>query len=241
MAGSRIAGPVGLEQDYTPPRTAGPLGINDQGDPNRMTLLGDTPGSLGVADHADPSLPAANTPRPGASTAAVTADGTPVSTPQAGAQPAAANDPEIEALDLSATARKAAYALKKAHPTVKFTSGKRTKEDQARAMSQNVVKNRKWISETYKQSAVRDKAQKWVDDNPDKKTAKEIEDGLLEVFNSVTESELGRISKHLSGDAFDVQPVDKDADEIKKTIRGLEGLNKFLDKEGGLVRWHAQF
>ena len=43
------------------------------------------------------------------------------------------------------------------------------------------------------------------------------------------------------GEAFDVQPVDKDADAIKKTIRGLDGLGKFLDSEGGLVRWHAEF
>ena len=34
---------------------------------------------------------------------------------------------------------------------------------------------------------------------------------------------------------------EKDAEAIKKTIRGLDGLDKFLDKEGGLVRWHAQF
>jgi hypothetical protein len=52
---------------------------------------------------------------------------------------------------------------------------------------------------------------------------------------------VSQISKHLSGEAFDVQPVKKDASKIKKTIRGLKGLTKFLDKEGGLVRWHAQF
>ncbi len=34
---------------------------------------------------------------------------------------------------------------------------------------------------------------------------------------------------------------DEDAEAIKKTIRGLSGLDKFLDTEGGLVRWHAQF
>jgi hypothetical protein len=38
-----------------------------------------------------------------------------------------------------------------------------------------------------------------------------------------------------------VQPVEKDADEIKKSIKGLKGLTRFLDMEGGLVRWHAQF
>jgi hypothetical protein len=41
--------------------------------------------------------------------------------------------------------------------------------------------------------------------------------------------------------AFDVQPVTQDADAIKKSIRALAGLDKFLEMEGGLVRWHAQF
>ena len=40
-----------------PARTRGPLGYNDQGDPNLTTLLGDTPGTLGVNDYADPTLP----------------------------------------------------------------------------------------------------------------------------------------------------------------------------------------
>jgi hypothetical protein len=35
--------------------------------------------------------------------------------------------------------------------------------------------------------------------------------------------------------------VKDNADEIKKTIRGLAGLDIFLDTEGGLERWHAQF
>lgn len=35
-------------------RTPGPLGINDQGDPNVRALRGDTPGPLGINDHSDP-------------------------------------------------------------------------------------------------------------------------------------------------------------------------------------------
>jgi hypothetical protein len=150
-------------------------------------------------------------------------------------------DPDIEALKLSATAKAAAYALKKAHPSVVFTSGFRTKEDQARAMAGNVVSNRNWIKETYIQSTARDKCQKWVDEHKDKKTKDEIAAGLESVMDDLADTELARLSKHLSGDAFDVQPVDKDADAIKKTIKSLKGLSKFLDKEGGLVRWHAQF
>ena len=61
------------------------------------------------------------------------------------------------------------------------------------------------------------------------------------MLNAATDSQLAMLSKHLSGDAFDVQPVDTDAAAIKKTIRGLKGLDRFMEKEGGLIRWHAQF
>jgi hypothetical protein len=171
-------------------------------------------------------------------TPAVAAVGGATATPAAAA---ADTDPDIEALNLRGSARKGAYALKKAHPSVTFTSGRRDKADQARAMASNVVQNRKWIEETYVSTKLSKACQKWVNDNPDKKTQDEIAEGLLSVLNGATDAELSTLSKHLSGDAFDVQPVDTDADAIKKTIRGLDGLDKFLEKEGGLVRWHAQF
>jgi hypothetical protein len=150
-------------------------------------------------------------------------------------------DPEIEALDLAPTARKAAYALKRMHPSVIFTSGRRNKRDQARAMSENVILNRKWIEQTYAKTIACDNCQKWVDDNPDKTTQREIEEGLASVIDALPDAELARLSKHLSGDAFDVQPVNEDAERIKATIRRLPGLKIFLDMEGGLIRWHAQF
>lgn len=150
-------------------------------------------------------------------------------------------DADIEALDLAEAARKAAYELKKKHPSVTFTSGRRDKSDQARAIAQNVPENRKWIEETYAKSKARDACQKWLNDNSEKKTVAEIENGLLGVLQGLTDAELAQLSKHLSGEAFDVQPVEKDADKIKQSIRALPGLKKFLDKEGGLVRWHAQF
>jgi len=196
------------------------------------------PGPLGI-DVTPPidegTQPRVLTPEPGAV-------GATRATPAPPAKAAAPiTDPAIEALNLAATARAGAYALKKAHPAVRFTSGRRDKSQQASAMASNVVKNRRWIEETYVASALRTKCQEWVDNNADKKTQSEIADGLLSVFNSVGDAELGSISKHLSGEAFDVQPVDTDAEAIKATIRGLSGLSKFLDKEGGLVRWHAQF
>ena len=152
-----------------------------------------------------------------------------------------ATDPAIEMLNLSARARKAAYILKRAHPTVRFTSGRRTAAEQASAMASNVIKNRKWIVQTYAKSTLSTKCQAWVDKNPAMKTKHEIAAGLAGILKVAKDSELRRLSKHLSGDAFDVQPVVENAAKIKKTIRNLPGLDRFLDKEGGLIRWHAQF
>jgi hypothetical protein len=150
-------------------------------------------------------------------------------------------DEAIESLNLSSKARKAAYNLKKAHPSIIFTSGRRSAQDQARAMAGNVIKNVRWIEETYLPSEVCTKCQEWVNIHRDKKTAEEVAAGLLTVFDTFSDTDLARFSRHLSGDAFDVQPVDKNAAAIKKTIRGLPEVDKFLEREGGLLRWHVQF
>jgi hypothetical protein len=70
-------------------------------------------------------------------------------TPSTSSHPPLLNDPAIEALHLGPTAKQAAYALKQAHPTIVFTSGRRDKADQARAMAGNVVANKQWIQQTY--------------------------------------------------------------------------------------------
>lgn len=146
----------------------------------------------------------------------------------------------VSSLGLSATAKKAAEALLKQFPDVEFTSGKRDLDKQAQAMAGNVTANRNWIKKTYASSAASKACQKWVDDNPDAKTTADIAAGLLKTLKSLGKS-AGQISKHLTGDAFDVQPVTKDAASIKKAIKALPGCKKFLEKEGGLVRWHAEF
>jgi len=151
------------------------------------------------------------------------------------------NDPEIEALNLSETAKRAAYALKNKHSSVVFTSGRRDKQQQAWAMAGHVVKDRNWIKKTYAASTARNECQKWVDDNTDKKTRDEIATGLKGVLDGLTDTKLAGLSKHLSGDAFDVQPVEQDANAIKRTIRSLSGLSNFLEKEGNDVVWHAEF
>ncbi|HEV8109662.1 MAG TPA: hypothetical protein VGP97_19285 [Burkholderiales bacterium] len=150
-------------------------------------------------------------------------------------------DPAIEALDLAPVARAAAYALKRLHAEVVFTSGRRDEVAQAQAMAGNVVRNRQWIVQTYLPSPVCAACQKWVDEHPQALSQEAIQQGLTSVFDSIGEAEIGRISKHLSGEAFDVQPVAANAEAIKASIRALKGLTKFLDREGGLERWHAQF
>ncbi len=151
------------------------------------------------------------------------------------------NDPAIEALNLSETARQAAYTLKNAHPSVIFTSGRRDRLAQANAMASNVVLNRTWIRETYVESDASNACQEWIDDNPTRTSRAEIAAGLKGVLDALTPAQLAMLSKHLSGDAFDVQPVEQDAVAIISTIQNLPGLSKFLERQGGLVRWHAQF
>jgi hypothetical protein len=146
----------------------------------------------------------------------------------------------ISSLGLSETARKAAEQLLKQYPDIVFTSGRRDLVDQARAMAGNVVVKRDWIKKTYMHNEASKACQKWVDDHPEALTKKDIASGLLATLKGLG-SKAGLISKHLTGEAFDVQPVTKDAAEIKKAIRSLPGAKKFLDKEGGLVRWHVQF
>lgn len=149
---------------------------------------------------------------------------------------------QIERLALRGFALRGALALLAKHPDVIFTSGRRTLNEQARAMAGNVVINRRFIAETYLPCKVALACQEWVDANPFMTTGPAITVGLKNTMARFGVDELNRLSKHLSGDAFDVLPVTTaDGDDIKATIRGLEGLDKFLEREGGLVRWHAQF
>lgn len=144
----------------------------------------------------------------------------------------------IEEMNLEPVAKNAATILLSKHPELKFTSGRRTIFQQAHAMAGNVVFNRKWIGQTYLAGA---KLQQWVDKHPEAKTVDTITAGLEQTMKAMPEADLLKISRHLTGKAFDVTPVTANAATIKADILKLPGLHKFLDKEGGLVRWHAQF
>ncbi len=144
----------------------------------------------------------------------------------------------IEELNLEPTAKNAAKILHAKYPQLEFTSGRRGTFQQAHAMANNVVLNRKWIGQTYIAGA---KLQQWVDQHPEAKTVDAITAGLEQVMKAMPEAELVKISRHLTGRAFDVRPVTANAAAIRADILALPGLHKFLDHEGGLVRWHAQF
>ncbi len=150
------------------------------------------------------------------------------------------SDPEIERLDLLDTARAAAYALKAQFPTVRFTSGRRALADQARAMAQNVVDQRDWIRATYKPGAACSACQAWVDANPTATTAVAIAAGLLTTLNALPHEDAIALSLHLTGRAFDIQPVG-DVAPIRSALRAMPGFVQFLEREGHLIRWHAEF
>jgi hypothetical protein len=49
------------------------------------------------------------------------------------------------------------------------------------------------------------------------------------------------ISKHLTGEAFDVKPQSQNADRIKAEMNALPGRTFFTAVEGGRTIWHVQF
>jgi hypothetical protein len=146
----------------------------------------------------------------------------------------------IEELNLEPIADQAARLLQQKHPDIQFTSGRRDVFEQAHAMASNIVSlnDRQWIGKTYLAGA---KLQQWVDDHPGAVTVDQITAGLQETMDAMPQADLLKISRHLTGRAFDIRPVTQNAAAIKADIRALPGLQKFLEQEGGHVRWHAQF
>jgi hypothetical protein len=146
----------------------------------------------------------------------------------------------IEEMQLAPVAKNAATILRSKHPGLEFTSGLRSVRQQAHAMAANIVSlhDRKWIGNTYLAGA---KLQAWVDQHPGAVTVDALTDGLEQTMNAMPEEERTKISRHLTGRAFDITPVVLNSRVIKADIQALPGLHKFLDHEGGHVRWHAQF
>jgi hypothetical protein len=148
----------------------------------------------------------------------------------------------VDELELVDYAKAAAVTLQTDFPDVIFTSGRRNVTQQANAMAGNVVQNRHWIAETYVDSQERDALQAWIDANPQATTKDAIASGLSGIMSSWTDDQKSGFSRHFSGQAFDVHPVAAArGDAIKAEIKSLPNLRKFLESEGGLVIWHADF
>jgi len=144
-------------------------------------------------------------------------------------------------LDLAGFAKTGAAELQMRFPNIVFTSGRRTVRQQSKAMAQNVARKRTWIRETYKSSAERDALQAWVDANPTSTSLTDIAKGLYDILLAWTDAQRSSYSKHFAGLAFDVEPVADDAQKVIDAIRALPKCTKFLDSEGGLKIWHAEF
>ena len=146
----------------------------------------------------------------------------------------------IDEMQLDPVAKQAATILKNKWPKLVFTSGRRTVQQQAHAMAANIVglDDRDWIGKTYLAGS---SLQAWVSHHPEAITVEAIASGLEQTMNAMSQEDLLKISRHLTGKAFDIKPVVLNSKAIKADILKLPGLHKFLDHEGGHVRWHAQF
>lgn len=152
----------------------------------------------------------------------------------------------IDQMRLNPVARAGAVTLLARCPFVVFTSGRRDRWKQAEVMAQNSALNRRWVGATYLHAAA---FQTWLDVHQEARTVEQIAHGFYALMESMSDADLGAVSKHLGGNAFDVLPMVSDAagtpteagQQVIEVIRSLDGLDKFLTKEGGLVRWHCQF
>lgn len=144
-------------------------------------------------------------------------------------------------LGLTGVAAEVAEDFERAFPDCVFTSGRRTVAEQAEAMACNVVLNSQWIRETYVPSRVSAACQEWVDELTHPLYHANIAAGLARVLSGFSDAELGRLSLHMSGGAFDVKPDSVGtAAEQWLTDRAVKEGGRFLLREGGLRRYHWQ-
>ncbi len=152
---------------------------------------------------------------------------------------------DIVRLNLVGRAAIAARELAHLHPDVEFTSGRRSIEKQAEAMAKNIARSsRQWIVRTYKASDASEAIQAWIDAHPEATTQNDLCRGIVSVMHALAPEDLGKLSKHLSGEAFDVKPVTGMwGNMLLSTLRRVVARNHgtLLEQEGGLTIWHAQF
>lgn len=145
-------------------------------------------------------------------------------------------------LGLRGDALAVALAVKARWPFVVFTSGHRSLEEQANAMAGNVLRSRGWIHVTYLPSKVRDACHEWVLKARHVRTRADLAFGLLMILRQHTPEEVSRLTLHVTGDAFDIDPnAPADCVEfLRAEARRLDG--KFLEREGGIkiLHWQAK-
>lgn len=121
----------------------------------------------------------------------------------------------------------------------RFTSGHRDMVRQAHAMAVNTSLNRKWVGATYRRGGP---VQLWIDQHPDVVTVEALTEGIYQVIAALPGDQ--QISHHLRMPCpcFDIEPrTDTTGERIYQAIRTLPNLTKFLEREGGLLRWHVEF
>jgi hypothetical protein len=144
-------------------------------------------------------------------------------------------------LNLAEPAATVAAQLEAQWPGIVFTSGRRSLEAQARAMSQDIAINRRFVVQTYAASFVSNACQAWVDANPQATLPSDIAAGLLSVLDPLPDGVLSGLSKHLSGEAFDCEPATVPYEALEwLEAQALAMGGKLLTREGGLIRTHWQ-
>lgn len=143
---------------------------------------------------------------------------------------------------LTGVAADVARELVKKFPDMVITSARRTIADQARVMAHNEVRERMWIERTYASTRPAQECAAWSAQHP-----KATEDELLLAFSRIIAAfppdEQRKLSRHLTGEAFDVKPIGGAAgEELLSALKdwAVQKQGKFLDREGGLVVWHWQ-
>lgn len=139
------------------------------------------------------------------------------------------------------------------NPKTVFTSGNRTRKDQARAMAQNLVADRDYVS-VYAHSYAIDKIREWISSHPLVNTFDGLNAGLLGVLSLLTDDQFAHLTSHANGLAVDIDPTSCTLKQIDSTMQEIAGSvvtmsdsmityqrGKLILKEGKLSRRHCQF
>ena len=151
---------------------------------------------------------------------------------------AAAAEPEPLPTGLCRAARVGLEALRVKLPMAHVTSGRRTREDEARAWADNIARRRRWM----RLLKVADRqelalAQAWIDANWRTLRGRPapIAEHLAAIFAALPDADMARISPHFGGSAVDLR---KHPRLGRRLLGGLPNVRAVLD-EGD--HWHVDF